>query len=88
MSPVREAREVKTRETARPESRPLPAAWTPEAGMLVHTSGAQLEDIDTCTDDDLCETEEFAADVVSLMQWKRRERAVARWTPGPGPEAA
>lgn len=104
---TREARDAKTEEPSdraailatptvqqpRPSPRPLPAAWREEAGMLVHTSGAHLEPIDQCTDAELAETEAFAADVISLCQWRRRERVIARrWSPGPsgsgGGEAA
>lgn len=86
MSPVREARDAKTVELPRPASRPRPSGWHDDAGLTVHTAtGFQIEDIASLDDAELAETEAFAADVVSLCQWRRRERVIARrWSPGPG----
>lgn len=108
MSPVREARDAKSQEPSdraailatptvqqpRPSPRPLPAAWREEAGMLVHeATGFSAELPADATDAELVEVETFAADVISLCQWRRRERVIARrWSPGPsgsgGGEAA
>mgnify|MGYP000906798741 CR=1 FL=1 len=91
MSPTREARDAKTVELPRPASRPRPSGWHDEAGLTVHTAtGFQIDDIASLEDAELAETEAFAADVVSLCQWRRREVAISRvrWTPPGGGEAA
>ena len=88
---TRDDRGAKTVELPRPEPRPRPSGWHDEAGLTVHTAtGFQIEDINECTDAELAEIESFAADVVSLCQWRRREVAISRvrWSPGPGGEAA
>lgn len=79
----REVREAApTRRLARPEPAPLPAAWTAEAGQYVHASGALSFEAELLDTDDvtLDETERTARDVVDLVAWRRRNRALERWS--------
>lgn len=78
MTPVRQACEAKTRELPRPESRPLPLAWREEFGMYVHRSGVcSIETFDALDDLALAEALAIAEDLVALLVWASRERAIA-----------
>jgi hypothetical protein len=78
MTPVRPACEVKTRELPRPESHPLPWEWDEEDGMYVHESGAcSIETFDELDDLALAQALKVAEDVVKLLVWASRERAIA-----------
>ncbi len=75
MSPTRDTREAKTVELPRPAVPALPAGWHSEAGQYVHDLGS-LE-MDSATDDDLADAEQFARATVALIAWERRRRAIA-----------
>ncbi len=84
---------ARTRELPRPESRPLPDAWSVQSGQYVHASGFLSLEAELLESDDegLEEAESTARAVVSLIEWRRREFALAAWRPAtdPGsPEAA
>lgn len=81
-----------TRRLPRPESQPLPAGWSREAGQFVHASGdlSIEDDFASRSDVDLAHAAKLARDTVALIEWEQRERALRRLISlrDDGPEAA